>query len=172
MKSQKGITMISLVLYVASFLVVTALVGSITTFFYNNIEILDTSVGSGSAYNRINLYFLNECKKNGNSLYAWKNVTGSFENGTDASSEISSTPDLTDTLNNFGTSTDDNLKNNAFITFKDTSGNTNSIIYDVQNQKLYYNYIKLSDNVDIFKFKIDYSSGQTVLKVFIEIEAN
>ena len=46
MKSQKGITMLSLVIYVASFLAVTGVVAAITTFFYNNIKVINTDMGS------------------------------------------------------------------------------------------------------------------------------
>ena len=41
MKSNKGIAMVSLVIYVASFLVITTLVGTISTYFYNNINLVN-----------------------------------------------------------------------------------------------------------------------------------
>ena len=63
MKSQKGITMLSLVIYVASFLAVTVVVAAITTFFYNNIKVINTDMGSSSYYNKLNLYMANETKK-------------------------------------------------------------------------------------------------------------
>ena len=74
MKSQNGVTMFSLIIYVTSFLVITTLVAGITTFFYNNVETLDTSIGSNSQYTKFNLYMLNECKKKGNTLFAWQQI--------------------------------------------------------------------------------------------------
>lgn len=157
MKSQKGVTMISLILYVASFLAITVAVAGITTFFYNNMEILDTKIGSNSQYNKINLYMLNECKKTGASLFAWQN-TNSEENIDTPANKI-----------NLSVAPKD-LAKETFITFKDSDGNKNSFIYVIEEKNLYYNSIKLAENIEDFKFKIDYSSGKTVLKIFINID--
>ena len=48
MKANKGIAMISLVIYVASFLVITTIVGTISTYFYNNMNLIDSSVWSSA----------------------------------------------------------------------------------------------------------------------------
>lgn len=161
MRSQKGVTMISLVLYVISFLAVTVVVAGITTFFYNNVEILDTKIGSNSQYNKLNVYMLNECKKDGASLYAWQN-----------NPSVEGTVNKKDVLTNKSSATE------TFITFKDGEGNKASFIYVQDEKNLYYasnensttHLIKLCENVNEFKFKIDYSSGKTVLKVFINID--
>ena len=149
MKSQKGITMISLILYVASFLVITTTIAGITTFFYSNIEILDGSVASNSQYNKFNLYFLNECKKQENKVLAWK--------------ESDTNKSMTK-LTNAGTIVD------KFITFKDSLGNKNSFIYVSGTNDLYYNSIKLCDEVDDFQIKVDETTGKTILKIFIKID--
>ena len=65
-KSQKGITMVSLVIYVASFLTVTLLIGYITTFFYNNVDVLNSTAGGAADYNMLCTYIKNECKTAGN----------------------------------------------------------------------------------------------------------
>lgn len=154
MKSQKGVTMLSLILYVASFLTVTAVVAGITTFFYNNIEILDTKIGSNSQYNKINLYMLNECKKQGTSLFAWQN-TSTSETGLPTNKDK-----ITDKTN----------ASQTFITFEDGNGNRNSFIYVNSEKNLYYNNIKIGEDIQDFKFKLDYGTGKTVLKVFINID--
>ena len=74
MKSQKGITKLSLVIYVASFLAVTGLVAIITTFFYNNLKIINTDMGSSAYYNKLNLYIANEAKKSGNQIYRYESA--------------------------------------------------------------------------------------------------
>ena len=71
MKSQKGITMLSLVIYVASFLAVTGVVAAITTFFFFFIKVINTDMGSSSYYNKLNLYMANETKKAGNEVYKY-----------------------------------------------------------------------------------------------------
>lgn len=65
MKSQKGVTMLSLVIYVASFMLVTGIIGAITTYFYNNMKIIDTSIGSSAEYNKLNLYIAKQTKNDG-----------------------------------------------------------------------------------------------------------
>ena len=149
MKSQKGITMISLILYVASFLVITATIAGITTFFYNNIEILDDSIGSNSQYNKFNLYLLNECKKQDNELLAWR--------------ESNTKKDISKIVNGLAIT-------DKFITFKNTTGQKNSFIYDAANEDLYYNSIKLCDKVEDFQIMVNEITGKTVLKIFIKIE--
>lgn len=56
--------MVSLVIYIASFVIVVAIIASITTFFNNNIRNLDGSESVSSEYNKFNLYML-EYTKNG-----------------------------------------------------------------------------------------------------------
>ena len=73
MKSQKGITMLSLVIYVASFLAVTGVIAIVTTFFYNNLKIINTDMGSSAYYNKLNLYLVEETKKPGNEIYKYDN---------------------------------------------------------------------------------------------------
>lgn len=149
MKSQKGMTMISLILYVSSFLAITATIAAITTFFYNNIEILDTSIGSSSQYNKFNLYFLNECKKANNELYAWK---------------------ASDSLLRLDRLKEPGKIDKKFITFSSLDGTEkNSFIYDDINNDLYYNSIKLCDDVEDFQIKIDETTGKTVLSILIKI---
>jgi hypothetical protein len=158
MKSQKGITMISLVLYVASFVAVTAVVAGITTFFYSNMKVMDSNISSNSTYNKFNLYFLNECKKTGVSLYAWQNVyvdDSGTETITKDTSALASLP----------------VENKTnFITFLNSDGSKNSFIYDKDNKILYYNSIKLCDNVNDFQIILNQETGKDVLKILINID--
>ena len=62
MKSNKGIAMVSLVIYVASFLIITTLVGTISTYFYNNINLVNSTVGGNAEYTKLNLYLINLTK--------------------------------------------------------------------------------------------------------------
>ncbi len=56
--------MVGLVIYIASFVIVIAIVASITTFFNNNVRTLSGSESISSEYNKFNLYLL-EYTKNG-----------------------------------------------------------------------------------------------------------
>jgi len=60
LKSTKGITMITLVIYISCFVVIAGIVGSITVFFYSNTEILDDEISASSEYNKLNLFLAKE----------------------------------------------------------------------------------------------------------------
>ncbi len=64
--SKKGITMIGLIIYIASFLVVTGIVAGITVFFYSNSTLITQSLFSSADYNKLNLYFVKESEQDGN----------------------------------------------------------------------------------------------------------
>ena len=62
-KSEKGITMINLIIYISCFVVITAIVGGVTTFFYNNTDILDSEISAASEYNKLNMYLAKESEE-------------------------------------------------------------------------------------------------------------
>jgi len=67
MKNNKGITLVSLVIYIAVVMVVTAAVIRITTYFKNSmIDIADVSFET--EFQKINLYLLDESKIVGNEI--------------------------------------------------------------------------------------------------------
>lgn len=66
LKSKKGVTMLSLVIYVASFVVVAGIVGGITVFFYNNTNMISNEVYSAAEYNKFNMYLVEESEESGN----------------------------------------------------------------------------------------------------------
>lgn len=84
-KSQKAITMVSLVIYVGCFLVVSGIVGAVTVFFYNNTSLLNSEVYSSAEYNKLNMYLVKESEEEGNSFVNFDNssnmYTLTFSNG-------------------------------------------------------------------------------------------
>lgn len=84
-KSQKGITMISLVIYIGCFLIVAGTIGAITIFFYNNTSLLNSEVYSSAEYNKLNMYLVKESEEKGNSFVNFDNsgniYTLTFSNG-------------------------------------------------------------------------------------------
>lgn len=67
MKNNKGITLVSLVIYIAVVMVVAAAVIRITTYFKNNMtDVADVSFET--EFQKINLYLLDESKTVGNSI--------------------------------------------------------------------------------------------------------
>lgn len=84
-KSASGITMISLVIYVVCFVVISAIVGTITVFFYNNNEVLDNELVASAEYNKLNMYLVKDSQDIDNSyngIYEQNNLYSLvFNNG-------------------------------------------------------------------------------------------
>ena len=68
MRNQKGITLISLVTYVAVMIIVLIIMNLIITNFYKNTESVDARVQEVIEFNKFNTYFLKEIKLYGNKL--------------------------------------------------------------------------------------------------------
>lgn len=60
MKSNKGITMSSLVIYVIAMSIVVATIATLTSYFYNNMDELDSDTNSSIAYTELNIYLSKE----------------------------------------------------------------------------------------------------------------
>ena len=68
MKKEKGITMISLVVYVAVMTVVIGVMSSIITSFYKNTDTVQGNVQEIVEFSKFNSYFLKEVKINNNKV--------------------------------------------------------------------------------------------------------
>ena len=66
MKSQKGITIISLIVYVMSFFAICGVVAVITNFFHNNTKVLSDEASAHSEYDMLNAYLVKETKQSEN----------------------------------------------------------------------------------------------------------
>lgn len=68
MKSQKGITLTSLIIYVIVVIIVTGILAVITTTYRKNISEMNKKGTSGSEIDKFNMYFLREVKTQGNEV--------------------------------------------------------------------------------------------------------
>lgn len=68
MKSQKGVTLTSLAIYIILVLVVLGILGTITANFQIGIKGVNEEGTKNAEIDKFNLYFLKEVKKNGNSI--------------------------------------------------------------------------------------------------------
>ena len=80
MRSRKGITMMSLIIYVSSFLVVAGTIAGITAFFYGNSNLMTQELYSAADYNKLNLYFVKESEEKGNHVTGISPSTGDSVN--------------------------------------------------------------------------------------------
>lgn len=80
MKSQKGITMASLGVYIVVSIIVVATLATIMANYKNSIKTMDNDAEYLSEYNKFNLYFLEEVKKPENSSMERANSIGTKKN--------------------------------------------------------------------------------------------
>lgn len=73
MKSEKGITLISLIIYVIGMAIVIALVSTLTSYFYKNIDI-DSVSNYTSEYTKFTSVILDEINKEGNKIIESKST--------------------------------------------------------------------------------------------------
>ena len=64
MKSQKGVTLISLTIFVIVMAIVIGVMAIITTFFYKNIKDVNVDIDPITEYTTFNSYFSDEVNKN------------------------------------------------------------------------------------------------------------
>lgn len=119
---------INLIKYIIAFSLVVCIVGKIITFFYINVNKMNTEVSIDSDYRKLNLYL----------LYTTRNSITISKYGL---------------VNNEDTSS-------YYITFADSNGVTNTFLK--LEDKIYFNKIKLCDNVEEFKIIIDKSEKESV----------
>mgnify|MGYP003307350006 FL=1 len=60
MKTQKGISLMSLIIYVVAFVMVSGIIAGVTTFFYSNYTFLDENVSVSSEYPKLNQCFVQD----------------------------------------------------------------------------------------------------------------
>lgn len=78
-KSQKGMTMISLVIYIASFSIVAIVIGFVTRFFYSNTKLLNSEIYSAAEYNKLNMYLAKESEESGNSFVEFNDLSNMYK---------------------------------------------------------------------------------------------
>ena len=63
MQSQKGITLISITIYVIVMLIVVSVITVLTSYFYTNVDINSVSEDLNQQYTKFNSYFTEEVNK-------------------------------------------------------------------------------------------------------------
>lgn len=132
MKKENGITMVSLTIYILSFVIIIGIVGTITVFFNNHVKEINMTSGASSEYNKFNLYMLDQTKNR------YKIFKISKETDTE-----------------------------QYVTFSNTE-NKNTFV--LKGKILYFNEMKLCENVEEFKvLKEPTQNGKEMLKTYLKI---
>ena len=66
MKSNKGITLTSLIIYIIVLMLALGVLSVISKFFYRNLDYVESLGDNVSEYNKFNMFFLEDAKKNTN----------------------------------------------------------------------------------------------------------
>ncbi len=81
MKSQRGVTLTSLVIYIVVVLIVLGILATIRTNFQSNLKQINKEGTSNSEIDKFNIYFLKEVKKQGNDIEKIDNTEITFITG-------------------------------------------------------------------------------------------
>ena len=68
MKSEKGITLISMTIYVIVMLIIVTVMVILTSYFYGNVDVNSTETKLNQQYTKFNSYFTEEVNKKGNKI--------------------------------------------------------------------------------------------------------
>ena len=80
MKSQKGITLTSLVIYIAISTVVISIMAVVSSFFFGNVDKVKEQDKYASEFNKFNMFFVNDIKNNKTAEVETNKIV--FEDGT------------------------------------------------------------------------------------------
>ena len=64
MKSDKGVTLMALVIYIAVFTVVVSSMALLSSYFYNNMHLIKDDANYVVEYNKFNMFFIQDVKHN------------------------------------------------------------------------------------------------------------
>ena len=81
MKNEKGITLMTLIIYIIGICLVIGMLATISDVFYTNIDYIKDNSKYISEYNKFNMYFIEDVKNNKNTYRVTDNEI-LFEDGT------------------------------------------------------------------------------------------
>ena len=81
-KSERGVTLIALIIYIAMFMIIIAIMGTISNYFYKNVTEIKEPLKYPSELNKFNMFFINDVKKNQTAITNENGTSVRFEDGT------------------------------------------------------------------------------------------
>ena len=136
MKSNKGITLTSVIIYVIGMTIIVALLSTLTSFFYKNINMENLTNDTATQFTKFSSIFTEEINKENNSII-------------DCKTTLKDTED------------EDKNVENSYIIF--SSGN--QYTYINENKSIYKNKIKICENVEKCKFSYTLVDGKYSIQV-------
>lgn len=130
MKSERGVTITSVLIYIIALTAVVIIIGRITTYFYRNMNSVTVNTAANAEYTKFNSYFTGEINIEGNEV------------------------------------TDCGISDGNYYIIFSVSGNQ----YIFQNDSIYMNKTKISDDIEDCRF--EYDTSTKVISVYLKIQEN
>lgn len=141
MKSEKGITLVSLTVYLIAMTIVVAIVAVISRYFYTNTKTIGESVDHITEYTQFNSFFSDEVNHENIKVLECKT---NYENSDDMNSKVI----------------------NSYIVFD----NGVQYTFINENQGVYRNNVKISSGVEKCTFENVLENGKMVVKVNFKVK--
>lgn len=148
MKSERGVTLTSLIIYVIAMLITVTIISVITSYFYQNIQTSTEKYSSLGEYTRFSSYFSEEVNKDDNKVLEVGNIYEKDENGNNKQDEDGN-----------------NIIEQHYVAF--SSGN--QYTYIPSNKAIYQNNVKITSGVEKCTFEEIIKNGKTAISVKITI---
>ena len=144
MQTEKGITLISITIYIIVMLIIVSIITVLTSYFYKNVDIRSINEDLNQQYTKFNSYFIKEVNKKGNKIVDIHSLSKSK-------------------------SEKESLENNSnqqnYIVF--SSGN--QYTYIPENEGIYMNKVKIAQNITGCTFTANKeANGKTTVTVIIQ----
>ena len=141
MKSEKGVTLISLTVYVIVMAIVVSIVAVISSYFYTNTQDINESIDPITEYTKFNTFFSDEVNHENIKVLECKT---SYENPDDINSNIIS----------------------SYIVFD----NGVQYTFLSENNGVYRNKVKICSGVENCNFQYEIKNGKAVVKVIFKVK--
>ena len=122
MRTEKGVTLITVTIYIIVMLIMISIITVLTSYFYKNVDIQSISQNFNQQYTKFNSYFVKEVNKRGNKVVDIQSV--SIPQDEEENAET-------------------NTSQQNYIVF--SSGN--QYTYIPKNQGIYMNKVKTAQNI-------------------------
>ena len=129
MRTEKGVTLITVTIYIIVMLIMISIITVLTSYFYKNVDIQSISQNFNQQYTKFNSYFVKEVNKRGNKVVDIQSV--SIPQDEEENAET-------------------NTSQQNYIVF--SSGN--QYTYIPKNQGIYMNKVKIAQNITGCTFSI------------------
>ena len=165
MKSQKGVTLTSLVIYIAIVLIVVGILAVISANFQNNIKEMHREGTNNSEIDKFNVSFLKEVKKQGNEITSISNNEILFTTGNkytfknDNSIYLNDNIKIAENIEKCAFSNSlENDKNVIIITIKAINGEEKTMEYVLSNKSYSQSY----ENEDAYVYTVNETDSNTL----------